>query len=260
MTDRFGGVWLKVSRARQHIDNLESAIIAFHNTGPYEVVTVDDPQTGKRIARIGSEPAPIPDEVPLILGDAVHVMRSSLDHFLYAAIPNPTQDTAFPVCRRGVPTAAYWKSLVGGKTKGASKQLRQALLALQPFEGGCDHSVWLIDRLDLVDKHNLVLTTGVAYSAMTFDIAAFLRAQSHWTKDLPTFPISLRPADRYPVEKGTELFIADPADFEKHEGLKFSFDVAFGEPQALIGEPVVPTLRRLVVEVETLLKRLIPLV
>src|SRR6266571_3990435 len=127
MTDRFDGVWLKVGRAKQHIDELEAAIVAFHSTGPYKVVTVDDPQTGKRIAKIGKEPAPIPDEVPLLLGDAVHAIRSSLDHFAYNAIPNLTQDTAFPVCRRGVPTATYWKSLVGGKVKGASKQLTQAL-------------------------------------------------------------------------------------------------------------------------------------
>jgi hypothetical protein len=260
MTANLDGVWLKVSRAKKHIDDLEAAIIAFHETKPYAVVVEDDPQTGKRVAKIGGEPVPIPNEVPLILGDAVHAIRSSLDHFLYAAIPSPIQDTAFPICRKGVPTAAYWKSLVGGKAKGASKPLMQALLALQAYEGGRDNGLWLIDRLDLVDKHHLVLTTGIAYSAMTFDFAAMMRGLTEWTKDLPAMPISLRPANRYPVQNGTALFSADPEAFEKHEDLKFRFDVAFGEPQVLVGEPVVPTLRRLADEVEGLLQRLAPLV
>src|SRR6266516_6097136 len=108
MTGKFNSVWLKVSRAKQHIGELEAAIIAFHETSPYQVVTVDDPQTGKRVAMIGGEPAPIPHEIPLILGDAVHALRSSLDHFAYNAIPKPTTDTAFPAVRSGVPTAAYW--------------------------------------------------------------------------------------------------------------------------------------------------------
>jgi hypothetical protein len=172
----------------------------------------------------------------------------------------PTQDTAFPVGRRGVPTSAYWKTLVGGKAKGASKALMQALIALQAYEGGRDSDVWLIDRLDLVDKHHLVLTTGVAYSALTFDIAATVRDMTDWMKNLPEMPIRLRPADRYPVQEGTELFIADPADFDKHGELKFSFDVAFGEPPGLQGEPVVPTLWQLLGDLEGLLQRLIPLV
>ena len=260
MTGRFDGVWLKVSRATQHIDSLEAAIVAFHSTGPYIVTAEDDPQTGMRTAKIGSEPAPIPDEVPLILGDAVHAMRSSLDHFAYAAVPAPTKDTAFPVWRKGTPATKDLKSLVGGKLVGASKPLKQALYALEPYKGGHGEYVWLVDHLDLVDKHHLVLTTGVAYSAMTFDIAARVRGMVDWAKDLPVVPLSLRPAGRYPVKNGTPLFTASAEEFEKHEGLKFSFDVAFGEPQALIGEPVVSTLRRLLSEVESLLKRLIPLV
>jgi hypothetical protein len=44
---RFDSVWLKLSRAEQHIEDLEAAIIAFHRTNPYPIITEDDPQTGK---------------------------------------------------------------------------------------------------------------------------------------------------------------------------------------------------------------------
>jgi hypothetical protein len=130
MTSRFDHVWLKLDRAKQHIDDLEAEIIAFHRTNPYVVITEDDPQTGRRTAKIGMKPAPIPSAVPLILGDAVHAIRTSLDYFMYAAVPVPLDQTVFPVPRQSrVPTARELKTLVDGKVTGASKQLRQALYA-----------------------------------------------------------------------------------------------------------------------------------
>jgi hypothetical protein len=54
--------------------------------------------TGRRTAKIGSEPQPIPPAVPLVLGDAIHALRSSLDYFAYAAIPTPTEQTMFRSC------------------------------------------------------------------------------------------------------------------------------------------------------------------
>jgi hypothetical protein len=261
MTSRFDHVWLKLDRAKQHVDDLEAAITAFHRTNPYPLVTEDDPQTGKRMVKIGRGPAPIPDAIPLILGDAVHAIRTGLDYFAHAAVPVPTDQTLFPVPRQSrVPTPRELKALVDGKVAGASKQLRQALYALQPYPGGHGEYIWLIHHLDAIDKHRLLLTIGTAYQSFGFDAAAMLRGISERTKDLPAVPIFLKPAERYPVQEGTPLFGADPEFFEKDPDLKFTFQVAFGEPQILVGEPVVPTLRRLLDEVEGLLKRLIPLV
>jgi hypothetical protein len=88
----FQSVWLKLDRAKQHIDDLEAAISAFHRTNPYPIVAEDDPQTGQRTVRVGSNPAPIPSGIPLILGDTIHAIRASLDHFAFAA--NPTLQTS----------------------------------------------------------------------------------------------------------------------------------------------------------------------
>jgi hypothetical protein len=229
MTANLDGVWLKVSRAKKHIGDLEAAIVAFHETKPYLVVAEDDPQTGKRIAKIKGEPPPIPNEVSLILGDAVHAIRTSLDYFAFAAVPASTKDTAFPVWRqKRIPTARDLKSLVASKVGGASKRLTQTLCALQPYQGGHEENVWLIDHLDVVDKHHLLVTIGVAHSAFAFDIAPLFRGLRDWTKDLPAIPIGIRPADRYPVQNGTALFSADPELFEKLGELHFTFDVAFG--------------------------------
>jgi hypothetical protein len=260
---RFDSVWLKLGRAKQHIDDLEATITTFAQANPYPVVIEDDPQTGKRTAKIGDEPASIPAAVPLILGDAVHSIRTSLDYFTYAAVTDPPDITkvSFPIWRRlSVPTAEELQSLVKRQVPGASQQLRDALCALQPYQGGHGEQFWLLDQLDVIDKHRLLVTVGVAYRSFIIDAAAMLRGRTEWTKDLPPWPVALRPAGGYPLQAGTPLFSAGPEYFEKNPDLKFEFAVAFGEPQVLVGEPVVPTLRRLLDEVEGLLKRLIPLV
>lgn len=259
----FESAWLKLGRANKHIDDLEAVIAAFDSTNPYHIVVEDNPQTGKRVAKIGREPAPIPDAVPLILGDAVHAIRTSLDYFAYAADPAKIgkTKTAFPIWRNeSVPTTKELKSLIGRQIGRASEPLKKALLALQPYKGGNGEQLWLIDHLDLIDKHRLLLTIGTAYGGIAFDAAGLFRGVADWVQDLPPIPISIRANSVYPVENGTELFIADPEEFEKHKDLKFAVGVAFGEPEILEGEPVVPTLRRLLDEVKGLLERLIPLV
>jgi hypothetical protein len=221
MASRFDHVWLKLDRAKQHIDDLEATTSAFYRSDPYHVIIEDDPQTGKRTAKIGPRPDPIPNRIPLLLGEAVHAIRTSLDYFANAAVPTPTDQTGFPVPRQSrVPTARELKSLVDGKVAGASKQLRQALYALQPYPGGHGEYIWLIHHLDAIDKHRLLLTTGIAYRSFTFDIAAILRGVSEQTQDLPVVPISLRPAEQYPVQEGTPLFVADPDFFDQQKDLQ----------------------------------------
>jgi hypothetical protein len=256
-------VWLKIGRAKQHIDDLEAAIVAFHQTDPYHVIAEDDLQTGMRTAKVGSVPDPIPDAVPLILGDAIHAIRSSLDHFAFAANANPPDLTrvAFPIWSRDdIPTPERFKSAAKGQMPTASKKLLKAIYALQPYRGGNGEYLWLINRLDVIDKHRLLVTIGYSYEALTFDGAAMIRGKAEWTKNLPAMLISIRPTVRYPLEKGTELFSAAPDLFEQYKDLQFTFEIAFGEPEILRGKPVVPTLRRLLDEVDGLLKRLIPLV
>jgi hypothetical protein len=85
-------------------------------------------------------------------------------------------------------------------------------------------------------------------------------AVTHLKSEEPVIPISIQPAARYPLRKGTELLAAPVEVFEQQANLQFTFDVSFGEPQVIKGEPLVPTLSRLLDEVESLLQRLIPMV
>lgn len=253
----FTGMWGKMNRAKQHVSDLETAVVAFHKANPYPVIIDDNPKMGTRAAKLGGPLTPIPREVPVLVGDAIHNLRSALDHFMYAAVAAPSRATYFPVFSGpGSRTAKELKALVHGKTKGASPDLTKALLAIEPYSGGNGEYLWVINDLDITDKHRLLLTIGTAFSAMTLDLADLAPLIF---PDGGSFPLSLRPSDRYPLKEGTELYVAPPGEFEKHRNLKFTFDIAFGEPKVLEGEPIVPTLRRLIDEVEGLLQRLIGL-
>jgi hypothetical protein len=142
----------------------------------------------------------------------------------------------------------------------ASQQLQDAVCALEPYRGGNGEHLWLINRLDVIDKHRLLVTIGTTYSSFVIDGVDMLRRMSPWVKDLPSMLVGVRPAVRYPLQAGTPLVTATPEFFEQYPSLKATFDVAFGEPEILEGEPVVPTLRGLLDEVKGLLERLIPLV
>lgn len=257
----FEGVWLKLDRAKQHIDDLEAAIIAFHRTNPYPVVTEDDPQTGKRVLKIKGKPRPVPNTIRLILGDAVHAIRSSLDHFAYAAVENPPnlREVAFPIWGGNtVPTTDKFKAVAKGKMPGISKKLMEVVCALQPYRGGNEEILWLINELDVIDKHRVLILVDTYPTRFQFDVRG-LFAGMDVPYDVPSIIWGIKTREP-PIEDGTVLFEADPEGFEKHKDLQFAFEIAFGEPEILKGKPVVPTLRRLLDEVEGLLKRLIPLV
>jgi len=60
----------------------------------------------------------------------------------------------------------------------------------------------------------------------------------------------LKPADRlFPLQVGTELFI-DAPDAQPNSKIQFRFDVAFGEPDVVEGEPLLETLQAAIAYVE----------
>jgi hypothetical protein len=84
VSDQFNSAWLKLVRARKHIDDLEAEILAFWASNPYLIEEVGSPKTDLGSYRIGGTPKPPPDVIPLITGDAAHNLRSALDHFACA--------------------------------------------------------------------------------------------------------------------------------------------------------------------------------
>jgi hypothetical protein len=98
-TGIFRGSRLKIERANKHIQELCSVVTAFFQTDPYRIDIENNPYRGLSQVRFQFTGA-LPSEVPLIIGDAVHNLRSALDLAVCHAISlgggNPSKYTRFP--------------------------------------------------------------------------------------------------------------------------------------------------------------------
>jgi hypothetical protein len=235
MTTDLSGVDLKIKRANKHIKDLERHIVTFEETNPYEVITQDDPNDAECYQRIFKVRKPIPSCISLTTGDAIHNLRSALDHLAWAAVNmsgTVTTDTAFPIWRKcGVPAAKEYKSLVLGKVKGAPQPFINLLLGLQPYEGGLHDALWAIDYLDITDKHKLLIGAFTAYESLI-----------HYVGELaePT-----KPTYNFPLKDGDVLYGGRYANKEQEPERQVVVAVALGEPRILQGKPVAPELTQL---------------
>lgn len=229
------GVDEKIKRANEHIADLKGRIADFEATNPYELVEQRDPDDPERHQGIIRIHRPIPPEIPLVTGDAIHNLRTAFDHLACAAVRGAgghvTPKTEFPIWRKaGSPTAQEYEAIVVRKVEGAPKVFIEALLTLQPYEGGHHEPLWAIDYLDITDKHKLLIEAFSSYAKLV-----------QWAGSLG---MGIKPdVHVQPLKDGDELF-GGPA--KHHQKVDVEIEIAFGEPAVLVGEPLVPALTDLV--------------
>lgn len=168
------GARLKIERADHHIANLEARIgfLKEHLLCTAHV----NPDTGCEFIKCdfaGVENTDIPSQLAVIIGDAVHNLKSALDHVWFE-----TTARLIPAGKR-VPRDRWRKSMFPAYP--APNYLKDALQGLQihctapnffdflvnevqPYDGG-NFAVWPVHKLDLRDKHRL-LTPVIHYSSI----------------------------------------------------------------------------------------------
>lgn len=265
IADRLCQVTLKVKRAKEHIADLDTEIKAFLGTNPYRVAFKVDPETRKPIYYVASV-EPTPKSLPLIAGDAIQNLMSALDHLAYQLVCSDTGDKPpnpnwiyFPI----QDDAAKYEAKKRGKIEGASKETIDAIDALKPYKGGND-PLWMLYRLNNIEKHRLLLTVGSRAAGVHLgDVAARL-----FGKAFPNEPgaaeafgkidVFLNPADKgFPLKPGFELLIGGP-DEKPDPNQKFRFDVALNEPGVVESKSLLSTLHQLSTEVEGVITALTP--
>jgi hypothetical protein len=248
---RIALIQVKIERAKKHITDLESGIKSFFDSKPYKVGTKRDPQTAKLIYYI-VRVNPVPGCIAAIAGDAIHNLRSVLDHIaqhLFLLGPNrpggPNRHDNFIIANG----ATDFKSMLQGKIKDLRPDAVDVLRSIEPYQRGKGHELWVLHRLDIIDKHRLLVTVGSSFQG--FDLAAFMEkmfAGGFGNKDNPFTnfpPVFLRPADNlFPLKAGDELFIDTP-DGEVNEKMQFQFNVAINEPGIVEGKPLLETVHHL---------------
>jgi hypothetical protein len=230
----------KLARAELHTEAVDAAFAAWRRNGYRTFENTDDKGITTAYAQLVR---PLPEEVPLLIGDAAQCLLNSLDHlaFAVASANNPdgltqAQEEAsqFPIQRRcprndkgivtphsGIATWAACAQTVGG--------------VMQPYlsqHGLNAHPLWLLRDLANRDKHRALTVTAFGHSINEFsmgngyiDYFKVFRAA-----EIGTEPVALLAYSR-----------RNYGDIR----LRTSFEMRFAPGPLVAGREVVGTLRTL---------------
>ncbi|MEQ1930538.1 MAG: hypothetical protein ABL957_08390 [Parvularculaceae bacterium] len=157
----FKGPRLKLKRADHHIGDLETIFSRY----------VDKNREGFRANRNNPSQTrqfgqDFPEDMPTILGDAIHNLRVTLDHAYFLLTVSPDHRTMFPFSKDR-------PSLVGS-INGQTSKPRQDIVDfivnnIQPYAGG-QLSFYDLHRLDITDKHATILPTPRVMRVQRLDL------------------------------------------------------------------------------------------
>ena len=157
---------LRLGRALQHLQSLETEVGSWIEKRPYRVWTQFDPKSGKNLiwAEVLEQP---PAEFGLIIGDCLHNLRSALDNLVYELAlahnrgrvrSNIASDSGFPLFRDMQDfTEKGWNMI-----RGIDPDAQAIVEGLQPYYGGYSVRLVALNKLSNRDKHRLPhVTLGV---------------------------------------------------------------------------------------------------
>jgi hypothetical protein len=264
IVERLLHVTLKIKRAKEHFVDLERQVRAFFETNPYRVACKVDPGSRKPIYYVASV-EPVPQCLPLVAGDVIQILMSALDHLAYQLVCSDTGDKPpnpnwiyFPI----QDDATKYEARKRGKIEGAAQETIDAIDALKPYKGGND-LLWMLYRLNNVEKHRLLLTVGSAARGINLAqaMARHIPNEGEFAgmRDaLGKMSLFIKPDDKgFPLKPGFELYIGAP-DEEPDPNQQFRFDVALNEPGIVESKSLLGTLHELTILVESIVAALTP--
>jgi hypothetical protein len=222
---KFTSANLKIEWANKHIDHLRLIIQQLPTLDKYHVAIERDPQSRQYLLKFrGADYIPI--EIPLMIGDIIHNLRSALDHAATVIVGGQSTTIYFPFHQR-------MENFVRCPNVRAIEQAcpglgQRMVTELEPYEGGRG-GLWPLTKLDAIDKHKLIVTAiGVTHI---------------WCERFSDENNNVFHDTILRVRNGA---ILPPIGFEikpKIDGkIKPSIDGFFGQGTFFDGEPVIPTL------------------
>jgi hypothetical protein len=170
---RFDNARLKLEWARHHINQLHAAWQAYLKTDFCELRVEDDPAGGQVLKIVSIKPFP---EIVLILGDAVHNMRASLDYTISELLGWKDTRLTFPMGEDREELVDSFRTepvVINGRTKkkGRNAAIEVAVPGIGQFivdkirsYRATDGALWALGKLDGRDKHRLLLPIVVPQS------------------------------------------------------------------------------------------------
>jgi hypothetical protein len=269
-TDLLIGARIKIDRAKTHFSEIEAKVGQFFEREPYTVLINSDPNASKAIryispsveqvfqVRVNEE---IPADWAAIIGDIVHNLRSSLD-LLAVAMARLNGVTAkrkideiyFPF---GPDKNTFEKNALPQKLAHVSAGARDFVKKLEPYQGGNGDLLWRLHKIDIIDKHYLLIPVGASFDHFLMVYRTRANPGEEFL-ELPALKIDMK-QPIFPIRGGEVLTTVtfggmassgDVTNIEMQHIYKMPFAVAFGEGQIFERAPITPTLQKLIQSVE----------
>jgi hypothetical protein len=243
---------LKIERARAHIEELDATINAYLAGNPCALVVEPFPGPAymKSHAWIARIRKPIPLTSSVIIGDAVHNLRTALDLLIcdLARINSKSyKKVYFPFCEKPSDLSAVMENMHLPSRCG--KDVASAIRLMEPYKGGIT-LLRTIHDMDIADKHQSLIPV---LGAMNAPIAKILVAG----REFATPPVSTLvtmdgqiimglPPTQIPL--GTELpsrFFLAFGELSEAPGCRGRVVVEFLHDLAKVADGVIETLAAL---------------
>lgn len=239
---------LRLERAEQHLQSLETEVKRWLGINPYSLFHEFDTQGGDNVIRVRPYRWTIPLEFGLIISDCIHNLRAALDNLLYDLalahnrgnpLPSEVEERVmFPISRdrKKFKTGGAWR------IRDIDPRAQAIIEGLQPYNQGNNYAsdpLWVLNELSRIDKHRLVYTTLLSQGEGVFGFAG----EGH------VYDVRLFGSDPAGIEHTVEVVRYRAKPFEPggkvHVQFAFKFDIAFGQGSPKYGERIPPTLAAL---------------
>lgn len=226
----------KIERADKHIKDVTMVLRQFSDGDIHTLVVKHDSHTGKNFVQVDflEEEFPVID-CALIIGDAIHNLRSALDFMWYEFVANPSEYTSFPIRD----TRKELEATLNGALKKkqiASSDRDFVVDKIQPYKAG-NRLLWALHDMDVRDKHHLFIPV------LKFMVIRDIHLEDENGRKLGLHGI----AHFTPVRH--ELFDAIGVKVTVKSKGRPSAQIFFGGDTTLYDESIIPTLYQITKEV-----------
>jgi hypothetical protein len=234
MKNSFREAYLKTERANKHIHDLDGYVREFAATDRCTFLIKHDPNGGCDTLQLESTQT-IPDDFLLVLGDAIHNLRSALDYAMHGASNIRDERTKFPFRDTRDELIA---AINGGLKQKAPKEVIDIIVdVIQPYERGNGHALWCLHELDIEDKHRLLIANTKLMLIRGISCEDE-RGEKFCIPDWLIVP-NATPIRR--LEGHRNVKITDKG--------KSSLNIVFGDGMPLQGAAILPMLREMMIRV-----------
>lgn len=241
------GPLAKLERAKYHVFDLSRQVEEYLSTSPFELRISQSEDPPQRVVYVQAKHT-IPDHFALVIGDAVHNLRTALDHLCFGMVGDKTQQPA----RVGFPFAkAGGQSLDGAITTRqmhlAPEQVIKEIRDLEPYPGGNQY-LNAVKILDERDKHHFILTTGTSLVFTVEQMGQLVGVDK--VSHIPSGLMIGTVGDFVVPLDGKPKVFDQKADFQP------TFTIGLAQGEELGGFPVIMSLRKMVEATQDAILRL----